>query len=257
MPSKHLTFVNFIKTTSKPTIGTSGIAIAIAIIGIWATSLTFLLTSSFTRWHIFQLLLAILWQTFIYTGLFITAHDAMHGVVFPSNTKINNFTGALCLFLYGFLSYKTLLKKHWMHHRYPASKLDPDFHDGKHKNFLAWYFHFMKSYWSWWQILAWLVAYNIAHYVLHLPHTNLIFFWALPSLLSSLQLFYFGTFLTHSEPKEGYIQPHRSQTISMPVWLSFITCYHFGYHQQHHQYPHLAWWQLPEVYASNKLPKTN
>jgi beta-carotene/zeaxanthin 4-ketolase len=24
-----------------------------------------------------------------------------------------------------------------------------------------------------------------------------------------------------------------------------ISCYHFGYHEEHHELPHLGWWQLP------------
>ena len=63
-----------------------------------------------------------------------------------------------------------------------------------------------------------------------------------------MQLFYFGTFLPHSEPEGGYSEPHRAKSTSYPVWLSFITCYHFGYHEEHHEYPHVCWWQLPEIY---------
>ncbi|MBF2005037.1 beta-carotene ketolase CrtW [Chlorogloeopsis fritschii PCC 9212] len=255
MQSKHLPNPH-IEITNQFTIGTTGIFIAVTIVGIWATSLIFLLLFDLSKLNILELVLAILGQTFIYTGLFITAHDAMHGVVFPKNIKINHLIGTLSLFSYGFLSYKTLLKKHWLHHHHPASELDPDFHDGKHKNFFAWYFYFMKNYWSWGQIITWIIVYNSVHYILHIPHTNLILFWALPSLLSSLQLFYFGTFLTHREPQGGYIKPHFAQTISMPTWLSLITCYHFGYHKEHHEYPHLAWWQLPEIYKLNKLTKT-
>jgi beta-carotene ketolase (CrtW type) len=81
-------------------------------------------------------IVALVWQTFLYTGLFITAHDAMHGVVVPQNLKINNFIGSLVLTLYGLFSFNELRKKHWEHHHHPASELDPDFHDTKHKTFL-------------------------------------------------------------------------------------------------------------------------
>ncbi len=233
-----------------------GLSIALLIISLWTTSLIFLFSINISDLNILELLLAIFFQTFLFTGLFITAHDAMHGVAFCQNIKVNHLMGTISLFLYGFLSYKVLLKKHWMHHNHPASELDPDFHDGKHKNFFAWYFYFMKNYWSWRQIITWIIAFNGIHYILHIPISNLTLFWALPSLFSSLQLFYFGTFLTHSEPFEGYIQPHYAETTSLPIWLSFITCYHFGYHQEHHEYPHLAWWQLPEIYKI-RLLKTN
>lgn len=225
-----------------------GLVIAFAIIGTWAISLVFLLSLDISNFNIWMLLPIILWQTFLYTGLFITAHDGMHGAIFPQNIKINHFIGSLALNLYGLLSYKSLLRKHWLHHHDPATEVDPDFHDGKHKNLFAWYFHFMKNYWSWRQVITLIVIYHIVHNSLHIPDENLTYFWIIPSIVSSVQLFYFGTFLPHQEPESGYSDPHRAQTISRPVWWSFITCYHFGYHYEHHEYPHLGWWQLPEAY---------
>ncbi|MBD2533321.1 fatty acid desaturase [Nostoc flagelliforme FACHB-838] len=227
-----------------------GLFIAIVIVTTWVISLSLLLSLDISKLKFWMLLPVILWQTFLYTGLFITSHDAMHGVVFPKNPKINHFIGTLTLSLYGLLPYQKLLKKHWLHHHNPASKIDPDFHNGKHQNLFAWYFHFMKGYWSWGQIIALTSIYNFSKYILHIPSDNLTYFWVLPSLLSSLQLFYFGTFLPHSEPIGGYVQPHRAQTISRPIWWSFITCYHFGYHEEHHEYPNVCWWQLPEIYKA-------
>lgn len=232
-----------------------GMLIAIVIISVWAISLTFLMSIDISNIKFLMLSPIILWQTFLYTGLFITAHDAMHGIVFPQNPKINHFMGSLCLFLYGLLPYQKLLKKHWLHHHNPASEIDPDFHDGKHKSFLAWYFYFMMRYWSWSQIITLMIIYNTIVYTLHIPRNNLTYFWVIPSLLSSLQLFYFGTFLPHTEPIDGYNEPHRAQTINRPIWWSFITCYHFGYHEEHHQYPHAAWWQLPDIYKQYRNPK--
>ncbi|ODG99066.1 beta-carotene ketolase [Nostoc sp. KVJ20] len=227
-----------------------GLFIAIVIVSVWVISLSLLLSLDISKLQFWMLIPSILWQIFLYTGLFITSHDAMHGVVFPQNSKINHLIGTLTLSFYGLLPYKKLLKKHWLHHHNPATQIDPDFHNGKHKNFFAWYLHFMKGYWSWGQIIALTTIYNFAKYVLHIPSDNLNYFWVFPSLLSSLQLFYFGTFLPHSEPTEGYIQPHCAQTISRPIWWSFITCYHFGYHEEHHEHPHIPWWQLPEIYKA-------
>lgn len=230
-----------------------GLFIALSIISLWAISLIFLLLVDIYKLNFWIFCVLIPWQTFLYTGLFITSHDAMHGVVFPKNSKINHLIGRLSLCFYGLLPYDKLLAKHWSHHRNPASQIDPDFHDGKHKNFLAWYFYFMKNYWSWGQIIAITFSYQFVNRILHIPHENLILFWVLPSLLSSLQLFYFGTFIPHSQPIRGYVQPHCAQTIDCPVWLSFLTCYHFGYHKEHHENPHLPWWKLPEIYKRGKL----
>ncbi len=131
----------------------TGVLIALLIIGLWASSLLFLLSVNISKIPLIWIGIGILWQTFLYTGLFITAHDAMHGVVFPTNSQINTLIGSVAALIYGLFSYKELLKKHWLHHHHPASELDPDFHDTKHKNFFAWYFHFMIGYWSWTRII--------------------------------------------------------------------------------------------------------
>lgn len=230
-----------------------GIIIAVTIIGLWAISLILLLTIDIAKVNIFFIFLGILLQTFLYTGLFITAHDAMHGAVFPGHPKINNLIGSLSVWLYGMFSYQELLKKHWLHHRHPGTETDPDFHNNKHKNFWAWYFTFMKNYWTWQVTIGFTFIFQFASLALHVPRANLTLFWGIPALLSSLQLFYFGTYLPHREPEEGYTNEHRAQSSKFPVFWSFISCYHFGYHEEHHEYPHLPWWRLPEAFLQNQV----
>jgi beta-carotene ketolase (CrtW type) len=225
-----------------------GIIIATVILSLWAISLVLLLSHDVQKIQLLWLIPALFWQTFLYTGLFITAHDAMHGVAFPQNIKINHLIGVISVFLYGLFDYKELLKKHWLHHRHPATELDPDYHDQIHKSFLGWYFHFMKNYSNWKQLLGLALTFCLLAEGLHIAKINLVLFWIVPSILSSLQLFYFGTFLTHREPKGGYTNPHRTTSNHLSPFWSFITCYHFGYHQEHHDHPHLPWWKLPEVY---------
>ena len=225
-----------------------GILIAGSVIGTWAISLLFLLSLNLDQIPRLLILPAIVWQTFLYTGLFITAHDAMHGVVFPKNIKINNLIGKFAVSVYALFSYDNLLKKHWLHHHNPASQNDPDFHNGEHKNFFAWYFHFFKGYWNWKQIIGLMLLFHSVRLAFHTPENNLTLFWVIPSILSSFQLFYFGTFLPHKEPETGYRNIHRASSISLPIFWSFITCYHFGYHEEHHEYPHVPWWNLPTIY---------
>lgn len=225
-----------------------GLIIAILIIVFWAISSIGLLYMDLAQLPPWAIAIAMIWQMFLYTGLFITAHDAMHGSVYRQNKKINHAIGSLAVWLYGFFSYQKLLKKHWLHHHHPASELDPDFHDGEHKNGILWYFHFMKGYWSWSRFIWLTIAFNLAIYILHISELNLILFWIIPPVVSSIQLFYFGTYLPHQEPETGYIRPHCAQTLSLPLFWSFITCYHFGYHREHHEYPHIPWWQLPQIY---------
>lgn len=222
--------------------------VAFCLLSLWAMSLTTLLSLNFAHLPVWLIPPAVLWQMFLYTGLFITAHDAMHGLVYPKSIRINHFIGSLAVIAYGLFPYKELLKKHHLHHRYPASDRDPDFHDGEHTNPIFWYLYFMSRYWSWKQFVGLTIIYHMAHFVLHISQINLIYFWILPSILSSVQLFYFGTFLTHQEPIEGFKDIHRTRTNPLPVFWSFVTCYHFGYHEEHHRYPYVAWWKLPSVY---------
>ncbi|MBL1178555.1 beta-carotene ketolase CrtW [Pantanalinema sp. GBBB05] len=245
-----LKFVVIEKKLNVSISGISGLLIAILIISLWAISFTYLLTVNIAELPIWSIPLLMVWQGFLFTGLFITAHDAMHGSVLPQNPKINHLVGSITVFAYALFSYKDLLQKHWSHHRYPASEFDPDFHDGSHPHPIAWYVHFMKGYWNWRQWIGFTVLYPLVKLAFHTSHLNLILFWILPLVLSSIQLFYFGTFLTHREPAAGYTTPHRAKTNPLPTVWSFITCYHFGYHEEHHECPYVPWWKLPAIYQS-------
>ncbi|MBD2024674.1 fatty acid desaturase, partial [Leptolyngbya sp. FACHB-711] len=119
---------------------------------------------------------------------------------------------------------------------------------GKHKNPIVWYLHFMQGYWSWRRLVGLMVIFNLAEFCLHIPEKNLVLFWVIPSIASSLQLFFFGTFLPHREPEGGYPSAHRAKTFALPTLLSFLACYHFGYHEEHHEYPRVPWWRLPKVH---------
>lgn len=224
-----------------------GLLIAGLIMATWAGSLTVLLRSSLSQWQPLWQLLALLWQTFLYTGLFITAHDAMHEGVAPQQPKLNRLIGSLALRLYGLFSYDELLKTHWQHHNHPASALDPDFHNGNLKNPVAWYVTFLQRYWSWRRLLALIASFHAMHLLLHVPEANLLMVWIVPSVLSSMQLFYFGTYLPHREPVGGYQNVFRAQSVHRPWLLSLLACYHFGLHYEHHEYPHVPWWQLPTI----------
>ena len=73
-----------------------------------------------------------------------------------------------------------------------------------------------------------------------------LFLW-LPPVLAALQLFTFGTWLPHRLPAHGHTNRHHAASSDLPSWLSFLTCYHFGYHLTHHAFPWVAWWRLPEA----------
>ena len=232
--------------------------VAMTIVGVWVISLWSCFQLQLETMHPIGLFWLMGWQTWIYTGLFITAHDAMHGSIHPS-PWLNRAIGQLCLGLYAGFDYSLLARKHHLHHQYPASDRDPDFHDGNTPNFWGWYAHFVCEHFSWRQAINLLLMFGtytlVCQFDLATPLLgripNLLLFWVIPSLLSSLQLFYFGTFLPHREPDGGYLNPHRAQTISRSRWWSLMSCYHFGYHQEHHESPHIPWWQLDRSRSIN------
>ena len=51
--------------------------------------------------------------------------------------------------------------------------------------------------------------------------------------------------MPHREPIGGHTNPHAARSSGFPPWLSFLACYHFGYHLTHHTFPWLPWWRLP------------
>ena len=217
--------------------------VAATIMIIWAISLWSCLQLRIQAVNPILLICLVGWQTWLYTGLFITAHDAMHGSIHPS-VRLNYAIGQSCLWLYAGFDYPQLRVKHHLHHQYPASDRDPDFHNGKTSHFWSWYGQFVREHISWRQLINLVVIFSLYTQVCQFSIANLGLFWIVPSLLSSLQLFYFGTFLPHREPVAGYIEPHRAHTIQRSSWWSLLTCYHFGYHQEHHESPQIPWWQL-------------
>ncbi|MFW6276162.1 MAG: fatty acid desaturase, partial [Bacteroidota bacterium] len=66
----------------------------------------------------------------------------------------------------------------------------------------------------------------------------------LPALLSTLQLFYFGTYLPHRKPHTHDMGRHRARTQSKNHLWAMLSCYFFGYHTEHHESPGTPWWQL-------------
>ena len=219
-------------------LGNTGILWALLIISCWFLNLYIgiNLDLSFSNPWVYLLILL---QTHLYTGLFITSHDSIHGVVSTKYPKINDALGKFCTILFAFNQYGKLKTKHHMHHNHVNTENDPDVHQG---NFFIWWFKFMWQYVTWQQVLAMAITYNILK--LWFPMWNLILMWELPAILSTLQLFYFGTYLPHRGTHEAdNVQQSRSQSKNH-VW-AFISCYFFGYHYEHHAYPYLPWWKLP------------
>jgi beta-carotene ketolase (CrtW type) len=212
-----------------------GTYIGITVITLWLLSLSFLLVFYEINWYNPLTYLFFLVQTHLYTGIFITAHDAMHHTV-SKNTKVNNTIGMIATGLFAFNYYPRLLKKHHEHHRFVATDKDPDFHHG---NFWIWYFNFAKNYITIIQIVLMAITYNILKLIF--PIENVIFYWMIPSVVATFQLFYFGTYLPHRHAPDN---KHHSRSQSKNHVWAFISCYFFGYHYEHHDSPNTPWWRL-------------
>jgi beta-carotene ketolase (CrtW type) len=220
-----------------------GLLIAWVIILTWLGHLVWLL--AFSEWPVTSpwVLLSIAVQTYLYTGLFITAHDAMHGLV-STHRPVNRAIGNVATFLFAALSYTRLKEKHQLHHRYPGGADDPDFYTGS-QNFFKWWFSFMRNYITWPQIIILAIVFNVLQ--IWIPQWKLLLFWILPSILSTFQLFYFGTYRPHRLPHEASMMPHHARSQKRSHWRAMISCYFFGYHFEHHAFPGTPWWKLYQI----------
>ena len=214
-----------------------GYIIGTLLIILWFVSLYFLLNWNLNYANPLTYL-AIYMQTHLYTGLFITAHDAMHGSI-SKNKRINDTLGRITSLLFAFNFYKQLLISHHKHHRFVASNKDPDYHESG--NFWLWYWNFIKSYITLKQLI--LITISLQLLRLIFPLENLILYWVLPSILSTFQLFYFGTYLPHRDSEKND-NKHKSATLKKNHFWAFISCYFFGYHYEHHDAPGVPWWRL-------------
>ena len=217
-----------------------GLLIALTVILLWTFHLLYLLIFVELSSASPIILVHMAIQTYLYTGLFITAHDAMHGLVSP-NKVVNKSIGRLATQLFAALSFSRLLEKHQLHHRFPGEGADPDYSVNS-QNFWLWWFSFMKNYISWWQIIIMALVFNILH--IWVDQLNLILFWILPSILATFQLFYFGTYRPHRLPHTETMLPHNSRSQKGPHVWAMLSCYFFGYHYEHHEWPHIPWWKL-------------
>ncbi|MEM9568895.1 MAG: fatty acid desaturase [Cyanobacteria bacterium P01_E01_bin.34] len=232
----------------------SGLWVAGAIAAAWLSSLIFFLSLDLAGCSAIVVVLGLLIRAFLHTGLFAIAHDAIHNTVFPQRPRLNRWVGRLALGLYGLLSYDICYQLHWRHHRSPATHLDPDYHVGSGEDSIwdavGWYFRFVASYLNVRQLALVVVGIGLCAVSLvfgaRVELQNLILFWMLPWCLSSIQLFFFGTYLPHRFGHSSN-SPHAIKSYYFSELWSFLACYHFGYHWEHHTYPNVPWYRLPQT----------
>lgn len=230
----------------------AGLLLAAAIIALWL--IVHVAAVFFYQWGRHSLLTApliIALTCWLYVGLFIVAHDCMHGSLVPFHPAWNRAIGRLCLTLYAGFSYDVLNRKHHLHHRHSGTPDDPDFDERPPHGVASWYWKFMVEYFTLRQAAV-VVAVTIPYlFVFEVRYANLLAFWALPAILSSFQLFYFGTYLPHRPSQVQFIDRHRARSSGYGWWLSLLTCFHFGHHHEHHLRPDVPWWRLPGVRTEN------
>jgi beta-carotene ketolase (CrtW type) len=231
-----------------------GLMLAMAIIAGWLA--IHIGGIFFWRWHAATLPVAALLiagQAWLSTGLFIIAHDSMHGSLAPGRPRLNRALGTLCLSLYAALSYRALLPKHHAHHRQPGSAEDPDFHMPTHSPahpMLPWLLRFFTGYYTHAQIVRITLVALVYIFVFGASLLNIAMFWAVPALIALLQLFVFGTYLPHRHGHAPFADHHHARSSAIGPVLSFVTCFHFGgYHHEHHLHPGTPWWRLPATRA--------
>lgn len=217
-----------------------------ALVGLaWAGLLVFSLgvfpLSLETAWAS-PLIVAV--QCWLFVGLFILAHDAMHGSLTPAWPGLNTAIGRLALFLYVGFPFEATQRKHREHHRRVGRDGDPDFHASN--RYWTWYASFLRSYFSWRNALF-VSSVLTGLLLLGASWPKVLLFWAAPAILSSLQLFTFGTYLPHRRCARGFSDSHNARSNDWPEWVSLFSCFHFGYHHEHHLNPGEPWWRLPHA----------
>jgi beta-carotene ketolase (CrtW type) len=225
-----------------------GLALAAAIVAAWLALHVY--GVFLHRWMPLGIVAApvlIAVQCWLNVGLFIVAHDAMHGSLAPFRPGLNRAVGRLCLVFYAGFSFDRLIGSHFAHHRHSGTDDDPDFHAGEPRRFWPWFATFFLRYFGWREFLTINAVVAAYLFVLGAHPANLLLLWAAPALLSALQLFYFGTYLPHRHDDEPFNDAHNARSNEFSWLLSLLSCFHFGYHHEHHTHPHLPWWRLPRA----------
>jgi beta-carotene ketolase (CrtW type) len=184
-------------------------------------------------------------QCWLSVGLFIIAHDTMHGSLTPGDPRLNRAIGRFCVFIYAGFSYDKLFESHHAHHRHAGTADDPDFDVEHSSRFWPWYLKFFRHYFGWREFGILTIAVVIYLLILRERFPTMLVFWALPAILSSIQLFYFGTYRPHRVDDEAFADRHRARSNDLSPIMSLLTCFHFGYHHEHHDAPWVPWWKLP------------
>ena len=229
-----------------------GLTLAAAVVAAWLSIHVFAMFFFELTWASLPLaLLLAAVQCWLSVGLFIISHDAMHGSLVPGARRINSAIGAALLFLYAGFSWKRMRSAHFDHHRLAGKPGDPDFDEDNPSHFWRWYGTFLKRYFGKQSILFVSSVVTIYWLVLGVPVQNIVLLYGLPAIASSMQLFYFGTYRPHRHDERGFADRHNARSDDFGSFASLASCFHFGYHHEHHCRADIPWWALPRIRREN------
>ncbi|RJY08956.1 fatty acid desaturase [Aurantiacibacter aquimixticola] len=223
-----------------------GLALAAAIFGSWVAIHVYAIFIFELSWATLPIALGIaLVQCWLSVGLFIVSHDAMHGSLAPGAPRVNAVIGAALLFLYAGFGWRKMRDAHFDHHKHTGADGDPDFDTANPTDGLRWYRTFLTRYFGWRSALYVSLVVTVYWLVVGVPMAQIVLVYGLPAIASSVQLFYFGTYRPHHHDEHAFEDRHNARSNDYPAWLSLATCFHFGYHLEHHRHPGVPWWALP------------
>ncbi|RDC59422.1 Beta-carotene ketolase [Alteripontixanthobacter maritimus] len=230
-----------------------GLTLAALIVAAWAALHVYsMLVFELTWTNLPAALFMAAVQCWLFVGLFIIAHDAIHGSLAPGFGRLNGAIGGALLLLYAGFGWRRMRAAHFDHHKHSGKVGDPDFDENNPGHMGRWYTTFLKRYFGWRSALyVWLVT--MAYWLLfEVPMVQIMLLYGLPAIASSLQLFYFGTFRPHRHEvssgdgrEAAFADRHNARSESFGTLASLASCYHFGYHHEHHLHPSTPWWALP------------
>lgn len=223
-----------------------GLTLAGAVFAGWLAIHLYAMFAFDLEWRTLPIALAMAAvQCWLSVGLFIVSHDAMHGSLVPRAGSLNGAIGGALLFLYAGFGWRKMKHAHFAHHKAPGTRDDPDFSADHPDRFWPWYATFLQRYFGWRSGLFVCTVVTVYWLVFDVPAEKIVLLYGLPAIASSLQLFYFGTYRPHRHDDDGFADRHNARSEGFGSLVSLATCFHFGYHHEHHRAPHVPWWNLP------------
>lgn len=224
-----------------------GVTLAVLVTASWAFLHIYSVHFFELRWGPSLLLVPIMMALLCWlsVGLFIISHDAIHGSLAPGRPRLNRVIGWIVTTLYAGFDYDKLYTSHNQHHDAPGTDKDPDFSVAHPREFLPWFKEFFLRYFGLRPLIFVHAVVLVYALVLGAPMRNIVLFYGIPAIMSSLQLFYFGTYLPHRHGEDSFADRHNCRSSGFSWLKSLLTCYHFGFHHEHHLFPHEPWWRLP------------